>query len=184
MGKLRSAVPTVTRGATAPALLSHLGVFPRRSAHPPHRYREHLTRQGVSAALGGARQRNQKESWALVQPQLCHPRCVTLGKSLWSLGSQQTAREKTDTGAGQGCRVKVKRVASIVQGLFLPSCTHTPPHLAPALLKSLGPHTKAHPSRPRPKLLGDGSPWQHRLPTQLQLGSEPPWSTFLGSPAP
>ena len=43
----------------------------------------------MSAALGGERQRNQKESWALVQPQLCHPRCVTLGKSLWSLGSQQ-----------------------------------------------------------------------------------------------
>ena len=117
--------------------------FPRRSAHPPRRYWEHLTRQGVSAALGGERQRNQKESWALVQPQLCHPRCVTLGKSLWSLGSQQSARETTDTGAGQGCRVKVRRVASIVQGLFLPSSTHTPPHLAPALRKSLRPHTRS-----------------------------------------
>ena len=96
----------------------------------------------MSAALGGDRKRNQKESWALVQPQLCHPRCVTLGKSLWSLGSQPSAREKVDTGADQGCRVKVRRVASIVQGLFLPSCTHTPLHLAPALLKSLRPHTR------------------------------------------
>lgn len=39
------------------------------------------------AALEEGRQRNQKEPRALVQPQLCHHHCVTLGKSLWSLGS-------------------------------------------------------------------------------------------------